>query len=432
MILKDTITDLLIQMDVFMNKKGRDIDVRNKIIADINEITGEDTLVKIYINEVDNFNIPDVVVLPLYHLGFGKFLLDDMDTNTCPFPYMIELHERCFQNYTAEEVTALILHDILHNIESSVLKDRFMKAYNTTISKYPMEKVIDAYERFSSSDTCYLAVLDICLRPFRVPVASGYTYCGCDDVLNNLKLGDAYDSYLEKYYNTSKHWKPMLDLKQEKDPNLQMEQDIKMDQTTMDTIFMACMDHDIVHYYEMVKNGVPLMILSDVMTHPTVDGGLGFKYRKHPFHCRKMRPNSPCYDQADELASVNEVAAEYLTESYINPKTEIELRFQVDKIIADIRYAESETEREAILIKIKNLALKLTKTKMKYEAVYKKEPSNPEVKQKIEYVQNFLDELEMLRKHTLEMEIKKKRYGLFINYPANYEEDPKYRDLAIY
>ena len=75
-----------------------------------------------------------------------------------------------------------------------------------------------------------------------------------------------------------------------------------------------------------------------------------------------------------------------------------------------------------MIIKIKNLSVKLAKQKVDLEKKYKKNPADQSVKQKLEYVQNFLDELEMLRDKCVTMPISRRRYGLFVAYPTGYEE----------
>ena len=53
----------------------------------------------------------------------------------------------------------------------------------------------------------------------------------------------------------------------------------------------------------------------------------------------------------------------------------------------------------------------------------KKNPADKAISARLEYVQNFLDELEMLREKTVKMEIKPRKFGLFISYPKGYEDD---------
>ena len=404
MILRDDILNLITTMDVFMTKKGHDSEIAKQIINIINRMNGEDSLDKIYVNEKENFNIPDVVVLPLYNRNFNSFLLTDQ-YQTCPFGYTIEIHSRCFTSYTAEEVVAVIIHDILQNIQSCSAKTRFMKAYNYSMNKYTMEHILEVFDGISSSEVAFMGFIDICCRPFRVPVMK-HDYVGCDEVLKNMSLGDAYDSYLDKAMNGMNHFINMDD--SNNSPEARIETEVKRDFQTMKTIFQSCMDKDIRHYYQMIRDGIPLISLEYLTTRSSATAALGFADRRKNFKHRF------------ETSNISESAA--ITESFINPKNEIELRFQVDKIIADMRYAETEAEREVILIKIKNLSIKLTKQKIELEKKYKKNPSDQATRDKLEYIQNFLDELEMLRKETVGKELRVRKYGLFINYPTGYEE----------
>lgn len=403
MILKDVVLETITTMEVFMTKKGHDSEIAKQLINLINQMSGEDSLDKIYVNEKDNFNIPDVVVLPLYNRNFNSFLLTDQ-YQTCPFGYTIEIHSRCFTSYTAEELVAVIIHDILQNIQSCSAKTRFMKAYNYAMNKYTMDHILEVFDGISSSEVAFMGFIDICCRPFRVPVMN-HDYVGTDEVLKNMGLGDAYDSYLSKAMNGMNHFINMDS--SNNSPEARIETELKRDFQTMKTIFQSCMDKDIRHYYQMIRDGIPLVSLEYLTTRSSATTALGFADRRKTFRRR--------FDSTNSEATA-------ITESFINPKNEIELRFQVDKIIADMRYAETEAEREVILIKIKNLAIKLTKQKVDLEKKYKKNPQDQSLRSKLEYIQNFLDELDMLRDKTVKMDIRQKKYGVFINYPEGYEE----------
>ena len=396
MILKDNVRDLVLTMDVFMTKRGRDLEVQRKLIKAINAITGEDSLDAIYVNNNDKFNIPDVVVLPIYHKDFSMFLMDGDMSDVCPFGYTIEIHERVFDKLNPEELSAVIIHDILQNVQSCTAKTRFMKAYNTIVAKYKNEDILNLFDDISTSEVMFMAYCDICMRPFRVPV-SGVDYVGTDEVLKAMSLGDAYDSYLQKVLPMSNET-----------PEDHIKAQTKADYRTMRTIIRSCMDKDIRHYYTVVRNGVPLVTLDNIFAGTATVSSLGFISRKREFKRRYIPMES------------HEYVATALHESFINPRSEVELRFQVDKIIADMRYAESESEREVILIKIKNLVLKLTKAKLDLEKKLEKNPQDANIRSKYETVLNLLDELEMLRKKTVEMEIKEKRYGVWLAYPAGY------------
>lgn len=396
MILKDNVRDLVLTMDVFMTKRGRDLEVQRKLIKAINAITGEDSLDAIYVNNNDQFNIPDVVVLPIYHKDFSMFLMDGDMSDVCPFGYTIEIHERVFDKLNPEELSAVIIHDILQNVQSCTAKTRFMKAYNTIVAKYKNEDILNLFDDISTSEVMFMAYCDICMRPFRVPV-SGVDYVGTDEVLKAMSLGDAYDSYLQKVLPMSNET-----------PEDHIKAQTKADYRTMRTIIRSCMDKDIRHYYTVIRNGVPLVTLDNIFAGTATVSSLGFISRKREFKRRYIPMES------------YENAATALHESFINPRSEVELRFQVDKIIADMRYAESESEREVILIKIKNLVLKLTKAKLDLEKKLEKNPQDANIRSKYETVLNLLDELEMLRKKTVDMEIKEKRYGVWVAYPTGY------------
>lgn len=397
MILKDNITKLLLKMEPFMTKKGQDITIRRDIIQLINEIFDESSLDAIYINHTDNFNIPDVVVLPLYHKDFSQYLMDGDLTNVCPFGYTVEIHERCFRDYTAEELTALILHDILQNVQSCTAKERFLRAYNNVLSEIDNEIILDLFNDISLSEVCFMAFLDICCRPFKAPVEDS-DYVATDEVLKGMGLADAYDSYLGKAL-------PMdLTTVEER-----IEQDTKLDYRTMKTIFGACMDKTVRHYYTMIRGGIPLVSLENVFAGKATISSLGFVSRKRDF----KRNYAPMNSQP-----VNAV----MSESWLNPKSEVEVRYQIDKIIADIRYASSEGDREVILLKIRNMTIKLIKTKGEIEKKLLKFPNEKTYQHQLEFVTNMLDMLETYRVKVRDMEIKEKRYGLFVTYPQGYTE----------
>lgn len=396
MILKDTITKLLLKMEPFMTKKGNDITIRREVIELINQLFDESSLDAIYINHTDNFNIPDVVVLPLYHKDFAQYLMDGDLSNICPFGYTVEIHERCFRNYSAEELTALVIHDILQNVQSCTAKERFLRAYNNVLSEIDNEIILDLFNDISLSEICFMGFLDICCRPFKAPIEDSDSIA-TDEVLKGMGLADAYDSYLDKTI-------PMtLDTVEDR-----IEKDTKYDYRTMRTIIRACMDKTVRRYYTMIRTGIPLVSLENVFAGKATISSLGFISRKRDFK-RNYVPLNP---------NVNAVV---MTESWLNPKSEVEVRYQIDKIIADIRYASSEGDREIILMKIKNMTIKLIKTKGDIEKKLLKLPNEKTYQHQLEFVNTMLDMLETYRIKVRDMEIKEKRYGIFLNMPVGYE-----------
>lgn len=396
MILNDMVTDLILKVDALMAKNGQDINLRRNVIMAINAITGEDSLDTLYISNHDNFNVPDVFVMPIYNKDFNLFILDPDITDTCPYGYTVEIHERCFKKYNAEELTAIIIHDILQNVQSSTAKTRFLSAYNKALSQSKISDILDVFEDISLSEVTYIAMIDICSRPFKVPV-SMFDYIGTDSVLRSMKLEDAYESALAKMVPMSNNA-----------PEDVMTAEVEKDYRTMCTIMSACREHTIKIYYDMIRDSFPLITIRNILNSTVNNNSLGFVSRRKSFKKRYELDKAPA-------------AASVMTESYINPKNEIELRFQIDKIVTEMHYAETEAEREVLLLKIRNLSIKLAKTQKKLEDSLKSAPMDENLKYKIGYVTRFLAELEVLRDKTVKMEIKEKHWGVFVKYPQGYQ-----------
>ena len=389
MITKDMIADLIIKTDLFMSKRGRDIETRQNLIKSINQLTGEDSLDAIYTNDVSNYKIPDVVVLPLYHTDFSVYLMNPDNIDTCPFGYTIEIHSRCFDRYTPEELTAVIIHDILQNVQSDTARIRFMKAYSDVIGDRNPEMILDAFDDLSLSEVTFMMFLQICCRPFRVPV-SGPDYTGTDEFLKAYGLADAYDSYLVKALPMS------ID-----DPEDRVNHEIKDDYRDVKTIIDSCLDKDIRHYYTMIREGVPLVSLEHLLSKPKTAASLGLISRKKSIK-KRYNPNS---------GTTVEVAP--ISESFMNPKDEIELRFQIDKIISEMRYADSEAEREVMLYRIKTISLKLLKLMDKLNKKLKATPTDKNLQARIDIIIAYQNELEELRKKVVNMEVKQKVWRIF-------------------
>lgn len=388
MITRDMITNLIMKTDLFIAKRGQDINTRRELINAINQITGEDSLDTIYINKSNFFNVPTVVVLPLYHSDFSSFVMNPDDSETCPFGYTIEISDQCFDKLVAEELAAVMIHDILQNVQSDTAKIRFMKAYSDVIGKHNPEDILDSFSDISLSEVTYIMFMEICCRPFRVPVV-GNNYTGTDDVLKTMGLGDAYDSYLEKILPMS------ID-----DPEDVINKEIENDYRDVSTIIRACLDKDIRHYYNTIRTTVPLITLEHILGSHNTAASLGFISRKRSFKRR--------YDSSD-----NRTSNTVMSESFMNPKTEVEMRFNIDKIISEMRYAESEAERAAILFRIKNLTLKLVKKKIELDKKLLQDPMNQHYVSQLESISNFLDELDMLRDKVVKMEIKTKVWRVY-------------------
>ena len=72
-------------------------------------------------------------------------------------------------------------------------------------------------------------------------------------------------------------------------------------------------------------------------------------------------------------------------------------------------------------MKIKNMTIKLIKTKGDIEKKLLKLPNEKTYQHQLEFVNTMLDMLETYRIKVRDMEIKEKRYGIFLNMPVGYE-----------
>lgn len=397
MINRDLLTDLILKVNALRLKKGKDAGLKRTVIDAVNTFIGEDALDIIFINPEQNILIPDVFVMPIYNADFGTFLMDSSLTNHCPYGYTIEIKEDVFDKYEAEEITAVMIHNILQNVQSSCAKARFLSAYTTAIEKYPDEVVLDMFKDVSHSEVCFFAYIDICSRTLNVPT-SNMDYVGTDEVLRNVGLSDAYDSYLIKSRSLSND-----------SPEEVIDGEIKKDMKSLETIIQAVVNDDILHYYEMIKSAIPLITLNNIAGKPEQTSTLGFVSRRKSFTTRR----------GSDIA--NYTVDMPMSESVMNPQNEIELRFQIDKIITEMRYLETEAERASVLFRIKQLRLKLNKTSMELAKKLNKNPGDKNLMEKSKYVEACIDELDKLRKSVVDKEVTPKHYGVFVQYPAGYE-----------
>lgn len=383
MISKESVTNLLLVMSRFMTKKGADMESRRELAAAIGNVIGENSLDAIYINNTDNVLLPDVAVLHLYNTDFSRFILDPDSVDTCPYGYTIEIHQRCFEKYTEEELTAVILHDILQNVQSDTAKIRFLKAYTAVTSKHDTTLMLDLFDDISLSEVTFMGFTAICLRPLRVPVEDA-DYVATDEVLKAVGLGDAYDSYLNKVL-------PMSTMTVDDAIN----KELKQDYHDVNTIINACLDRTVRHYYNTIRTEVPLVTLDHILTSRQAVESIGFVSRKKQYARRHPIP------APDNTA---------IAESFSNPKDEYEIRFQIDKIINSMRYAETEAEREVILFKIKQLSLKLLKT----EQQLTRRTNDKYMTERLTKIREFRAELDELRDKVMKMEIKVKRWSVYV------------------
>ena len=401
MINNDALVNVILKMDAFMLKKGQDLALKRELVQGINAFVGDNGLETIYINTVDQVNIPDVFVMPLYDPSFNKFAMDPDITNCCPYGYTVEIHRRCFEKYKAEELVAIIVHHILQNVQSDVAKSRFMGAYAEATRAFKDADLLDAFDDLSHSEVTYMAYLDICMRPFNVP-ASGDSVVGTDDVLRSIGLADAFDSAFTKMVNDGRLRVDVDDI---------VARELRQDTKTLKTIFKACLNDEIRHYFTVIKNGMPMLTIQNIMKADKTGTVLGFEAR-HSYSRKRI------IDEhfKDKIVMQEEA----ILESFLNPRDEIELQYQIDKIITDMRYMEHSDERAALLFRTRNLTMKVMKTKEKLLKQLDKNPNDQNLQHKLEYVNAALDNLDMIRDKIVKTELKPHQIGLVVKYPVGY------------
>lgn len=398
MINNDILINLILKMDAFMMKKGHDLRLKREIIDSINSFIGNEDLETIYVNETDSVNVPDVFVMPIYDKKFNTFMMDPDITTHCPYGYTVEIHARCFDKYKSEELVAVIIHHILQNVQSDVAKSRFMRAYIEATRKFSDELLLSAFDTISHSDAIYMAYVDICLRPFNVPTERE-TIVGTDDVLKNIGLADAFDSALDKIIQGGG-----LNVDVDKIVNKELSADVK----ALKTVFQAGLNNELHRYFYVLKNGIPLITLQNIMRADKTGTVLGLEAKVSVDRARKNAKVVPS----------NDVAA--LSESVFNPKDEIELQYQIDKIITDMRFMEHADERAALLFRTRTLSMKVLKTKEKITKRLEKSPGDKNLMHKIDYLNAALDQLDMMREKIIKADIKQHRIGIIVKYPTGY------------
>lgn len=394
MITREAVSSYLMALSKFSLKHGADLSARKELMAAIDRLTDDPLLYAIYVNDEDDIRVPDVAVLHVYNKGFAGWLLNADTDCLCPFGYTIEISMRCFDKFTDEELGAVILHDVLQNIMSDTTKIRFYKAYTAVMSTFNNAKVLDTFDNINLDETLYIGFLEMCLRPFKAPVSNEFNFVAVDDTLKVMGLADAYNSYLDKTM-------PMSNLTVEE----AMEQQCDFDIRDMRVVMKSCVDQDIRHYFNVIRMANPLISIEQIMGSKHGQMALGFICRDKQVKWKTCKPEK-----------------DMLTESYNTPRSDYDIRFQIDKIRNSARYAETESERDVILYKIKSLSLKIMKIQQKLEKQADKGSSDGYY-QRMMFLNECLKELEELRESVMSMEIKEKRWGIYVkgDMPEGYD-----------
>lgn len=386
---KLSVSNFLLALDKYVMKRGKD----NKAYSDLSTSIGNIIDIQpgtIVVNNLDNCNIPDIAVVHSYGEKYFDWLMNaDTAYTNPPYGYMIEISDRCFDKYTTEELGALIMHDLLHNVCSDTAKLRFMKSWYEVINQTSDIQKLQIVKMTQYAHMLYLAMFQICITPFQAPVKQ-FDYVAADEPLKYMGLADAYDSYLEKARDVSND-----------SVDDYMVKITTQDNKTMKMLLSLALDGQEPGYMEFLHKSIPLISLGIFL-------GVPREIRSHARHSAHVQP----------VFTYNRDMP--ISESFNNPSTDYDIRFSIDKIINSMRYAETESERDVILFRIKQLSLKIIKIREKLEKT--KSPSNT-INKRIMLLQEYEAELEELRKKTVEMEIKEKRWSIYVkgDMPEGYD-----------
>lgn len=401
----DILKRTILKLDTFMIKNGQDIGLRKDIIDGLNEYTGENSLSTIYINSSESALVPYVFVMPKYNKDFNKYVMNAEVDYHMPWGYTLELSTMAFKKFTAEELMALIIHAISQNVMSSSAKIRFLNSYSRALGEYRDNTILDAFEDLSHSEVCYIGYIDICSRPIRVKIENRDTL-GTDEVLKTSGLADAFDSAASKIDGITDNTSEQI-----------IRKEIEQDYKTMQVIFQSVFNNDIRHYFEFIKNAIPLITIKNVTSSKKNTIALGFA---GDFISDSSAPMQPIGEATIEYTP--QLADMSLLESLSNPKNEEELRYQLDKVGVSIDYISTEDEKVSILYRIKVLKLRIMRTKLEIERkVRQKKLSTDEANYKLGYLEEFNEILEVYRKRTIEKKLNPRHVGLWAVYPEGYQ-----------
>jgi hypothetical protein len=113
-----------------------------------------------------------------------------------------------------------------------------------------------------------------------------------------------------------------------------------------------------------------------------------------------------------------------LVNESFNNTTPSEFRYRMDKIIVASKFIDAEDDRTAVLSNIYSLRNKLLKEKskeeVKLEIENRSKKDNLSTIAKINHLSALDDELNTLQRKVVDADVRPKKYGVFIEYPAGY------------
>lgn len=399
--------DNLVFKILALSKKPNDIEIMNDIKNIINSMfnyssdTPSVTLKTILVNPSEFDTMRDVNVIPDYFNTFDDFLL----TGNIPkkgMTYTLEIKKSALTRVAPETLTAIIIHDILHNVMSDCARSRFMNAYNNALDTFVSKDLLYIYSNTIRSEVMFMMFLDICLRPFELTTV-GYDYIGCDEVLVSLDLGEIYDKYIKSKYSS------------EYVPDKQPERivvETKNDSNVVRRMMQACKNGDIRQVVLDYQRFSPLLFVKYSLDRASSGkfniGGKDFQ-------------SCGLYDFSTN-SNTDVLHNPMLENAAVSMKKQVNIRFEIDKIIVAAKYIDTEAQRAAVLYDIRCLQLKLVNMRQDIEKKILRERGDTRLlKSDLELVNSYFDELDKIRNEIANTPQRQVHYGVFVKYPAGYD-----------
>jgi hypothetical protein len=330
---------------------------------------------------------------------------------------VLSISKKCFADYTSEELTGLILYTYLvTRADCNIMYERVYVPTRELAMKYGIHNkdiityIISALEYAAMMDIYYLYPLNTVID---TPVLDLVYSC-------NTEVADFYSGYLKARFKETNdlHYKIP---KTRKDEEYNRTQNENMEKRARE---MASKNAKQIYMMMKEDSLSEFMKKSHTLSGVSVDFDILFNEPNSKILYKRFISYVESRNQAMLPGSVN------LSESTLNenitfgPKDESEFRYKLNKIIISSKYIDSEGDRTAILSNCFELKKKLEKfiekETLKVNAS-KNEKDNKKQQSKMEYLNNMMAEIGQIEKEVVDMNIKPRKFGVFIEYPAGYD-----------
>ena len=358
------------------------------------------------IRENINTVFNDVIVIkrPSTFTSDGKTLYNSGEENSS---FIISFSQDCGTKYDAETITALVMYAMAAHMTNFV-KQRVRGSLYHIISKYKLSTESNEVNQLSGVFSYIFSIK----FPYLVPTDKFETY-PILDMLFFLSPA-VYDSYAKFVSKTSKdHLKLVAGTRH----------DAMAENQETDAIFSyhdnaVALNEAIL--IDMIKNDKRQ---AAYLTTVANDGKLDSELEEiHEMSNIKIKLKDILTSDGRSNNILFESVAGIVNESIF--KSESEFRYKLNKIIIASKYLDTEDERTAILVDMYNLKGKLNKFIEKEEGkITNMKNKKEEMDQisKVAYLKAMLTELQTLETTIVNSDLKPKKFGVFMEYPAGYD-----------